>query len=126
MHDVLVVVPAWNEEAAVAGVVREVRAALPDADVVVVDDGSVDDTSAQARQAGANVLRLPVNLGVGAAMRCGYRFAERQGYKVVVQVDGDGQHDPTQIGQLLTALDSADVVIGARFTGAGDYDVTGA
>jgi glycosyltransferase involved in cell wall biosynthesis len=126
VQDLLVVVPAWNEAEAVAGVVRELRAAVPEADVVVVDDGSTDETSEQARQADALVLRLPVNLGVGGAMRTGYRYAARQGYKVVVQLDGDGQHDPTEIPKLLAALDGADVVIGARFAGRGDYDVRGA
>lgn len=125
MRDLLVVVPAWNEEAAVGAVVREVHAVHPDAEVLVVDDGSEDDTAGEAHRAGATVLRLPVNLGVGGAMRTGYRYAARQGHKVVVQVDGDGQHDPAEIARLLDALDGADVVIGARFAGKGDYEVKG-
>lgn len=123
---VLVVVPAWNEEASVVGVIAEVRAALPTADVVVVDDGSTDATRRLARASGATVLSLPLNLGVGGAMRTGYRYALRRGYDVAVQVDADGQHDPLQVGGLLAALeDGADLAIGARFAGTGDYVVRG-
>lgn len=122
---VLVVVPAYNEAGSVATVIGEVRAALPDADVLVVDDGSRDRTSAAARDAGALVLRLPINLGVGGAMRTGFRFAQRSGYDAVVQVDGDGQHDATFLPVLLAALEDAEVVIGARFAGVGDYAVKG-
>jgi glycosyltransferase involved in cell wall biosynthesis len=122
---VLVVVPAWNEQDSVAGVVREVRALRPAVDVLVVDDGSGDDTSGRARRAGALVCRLPFNLGVGGAMRAGYRYALREGYDVVVQVDADGQHDASYIPDLVSALEGADVVVGARFAGEGDYIVRG-
>jgi len=122
---VLVVIPALNEEETVADVVRDVRQAHPAAHVLVMDDGSDDETGARARQAGADVLRLPFNLGVGGAMRAGYRFALAQGYAVVVQVDADGQHDPGMIGELIAALEHADLVIGARFAGKGDYGVRG-
>ncbi|MGO4343147.1 glycosyltransferase family 2 protein [Pedococcus sp. 2YAF34] len=122
---VLVVIPAFNEEAAIAGVISSVRTAVPHADVLVVDDGSHDRTSAIARAAGARVATLPFNLGVGGAMRTGFRHAAREGYTAVVQVDGDGQHDPSQIPLLLADLASTDVVIGARFAGSGDYVVRG-
>jgi glycosyltransferase involved in cell wall biosynthesis len=121
---VLVVVPAYNEAGSVEAVVRRIFEAAP-VDVLVVDDGSKDRTSHLARRAGAQVARLPFNMGVGAAMRTGFRYAERQGYDAVVQVDGDGQHDPTFLPQLLEALDTADVVIGARFAGVGAYAVSG-
>ena len=121
----LVVLPAWNEAGHVGGVVGEVRASRPDADVLVVDDGSGDGTAAAAERAGALVCRLPFNLGVGGAMRTGYRFAVRHGYDAVVQVDADGQHDPGFIDALLDGLEQADVVIGARFAGVGDYPVRG-
>ena len=121
----VVLIPAWNEERTVAAVVGEVRAAVPDADVVVIDDGSGDGTAAAAREAGATVIPLPFNLGVGGAMRAGYRYALERGYDAAVQVDADGQHDPTAIPALLAALDDADVVIGARFAGAGEYRATG-
>ncbi|HEY3723333.1 MAG TPA: glycosyltransferase family 2 protein [Acidimicrobiia bacterium] len=114
-HDVLVVIPAWNEERSVGTVVEEVRA-LGYA-TLVVDDGSVDRTAETAERAGATVLRLPVNLGVGGALRCGFRYAVSEGYGVVVQCDADGQHDPTEIARLLDAMRStgADLVVGSRF-----------
>jgi glycosyltransferase involved in cell wall biosynthesis len=121
--NVLVVVPAWNEERSVGDVVRETRAALADADILVVDDGSRDNTGEVARAAGATVATLPVNLGVGAAMRTGFRYAKRHGYKAVVQVDADGQHDPWQVPRLLERLDEADVVIGARAFGPDGFQV---
>ncbi|GAA3897767.1 glycosyltransferase [Microbacterium invictum] len=121
----LVVVPAFNEEASVGDVVREVHAAMPDALCLVVDDGSVDATARIARDAGATVLELPFNLGVGGAMRAGFRFARDNGYTVVVQVDADGQHDPHDIPTLLARLDDADIVVGSRFAGAGEYDARG-
>jgi glycosyltransferase involved in cell wall biosynthesis len=122
---VLVVVPAYNEAANVGSVVRQIREHAPTVDVLVVDDGSSDATSVVARRAGAAVATLPFNLGVGGAMRTGYRHALRNGYDAVVQVDGDGQHDPAQIWSLLARLSAADVVIGARFAGSGDYVVRG-
>jgi glycosyltransferase involved in cell wall biosynthesis len=122
---VLVVLPAYNEAACIATVVAEVRAALPNADVLVVDDGSRDATSSVARRAGAQVVRLPINLGVGAAMRTGFRFAQRYGYDAVVQVDGDGQHDASFLPAMVSALRDADVIVGARFAGAGTYAVRG-
>ena len=122
---VLVVIPAFNEEATVAGVVAEVLAALPGADVLVVDDCSTDATRAVALATPAQVVTLPINLGVGGAMRAGFRYALRYGYDAVLQVDGDGQHDPQDAPALLAALGDADLVIGARFAGAGEYDVRG-
>lgn len=122
---VLVVVPALNEAASVGDVVRRVRSALPAADVLVVDDGSTDSTARSARAAGAQVVSLPYNLGVGGAMRTGFRFAERRDYDAVVQVDADGQHDANYLPQLLAALAGADVAVGARFAGVGDYSVKG-
>lgn len=123
---VLVVVPAWNEEESIASVVHEVRRTLSHAHVLVVDDGSTDLTGQKALEAGALVARLPYNLGVGGAMRLGFRYAVEKGYDTVVQIDADGQHDPTFIPQLLDRLAAgADLVIGARFAGAGDYRVRG-
>ena len=122
---VLVVVPALNEAASVGSVVQEIREALPDADVLVVDDGSTDRTARHARLAGASVVSLPYTLGVGGAMRTGYRYAERRGYSAVVQVDADGQHDPAYLPELIGALQHADVVVGARFAGVGSYAVRG-
>ena len=122
---VLVVIPAWNERESVAAVVADILRMVPRADVLVVDDGSADDTSEVAAAAGALVCRLPFNLGVGGAMRAGYRYALRQGYDVVVQVDADGQHDARYVPALLEALAGADVVVGARFAGEGSYAAAG-
>lgn len=122
---VLVVVPAWNEQECVAAVVAEVREVLEGVDLVVVDDGSSDATAERALEAGAGVLSLPYHLGVGAAMRAGYRYAAENGYDVAVQVDADGQHDPRDVPRLVGALESCDLVIGARFAGKGAYDVSG-
>jgi len=123
----LVVVPAWNEQETLPAVIAELRGCVPDADVLVVNDGSTDHTSEVAWAAGARVLDLPINLGVGGAMRAGYKFAARHDYDITVQVDADGQHDPRDVAALMAALatESADVVIGARFAGAGSYAVRG-
>jgi glycosyltransferase involved in cell wall biosynthesis len=122
---VLIVLPALNEENNVSAVVAKVKLAMPEAAVLVVDDGSTDNTSAQARAAGADVARLAVNLGVGGAMRTGFRYAKARGYNVVVQVDADGQHDPDELAALLRGLDDADLVIGSRFAGRGTYKASG-
>ena len=121
----LVAIPAWNESSTVADVVVSVRRAVPAATVVVVDDGSTDGTGERARAAGAVVLRMPFNVGVGGAMRAAFLYALYNGFEAVVQVDADGQHDPTQIPELLAGLADASVVIGARFAGKGEYDVSG-
>lgn len=109
----LVVVPAYREEASVGSTVVELRDL--GFTVVVVDDGSQDATSIQASRAGAIVLRLPTNLGVGAALRVGFRWAVAHGYTAVVQCDADGQHLPSEISKLLSADPDIDLVIGNRF-----------
>lgn len=123
----LVIVPAWNEQESLPALLEELRCALPDADVLVVNDGSTDGTSRAARGGKAMVLELPVNLGVGGAMRAGYKFAARNGYDLTVQVDADGQHDPADVIRIVAALgtEQADVIIGARFAGRGSYVARG-
>jgi glycosyltransferase involved in cell wall biosynthesis len=111
----LVLVPALNEEQSVGDVVERARPlGYP---ICVVDDGSSDRTAAAAKAAGAEVLRLPVNLGVGGALRCGFRYAIAAGHRIVVQVDADAQHDPLEIPALLETMrrTGADMVIGSRF-----------
>src|SRR5437763_10465055 len=100
----LAIVPAHNEVGSIAATVEEIRAEAPDFDVLVVDDGSTDATAARAAAAGADVLHLPFNLGIGGAMQAGYMYAREHGYEIAVQVDGDGQHDPRYIPKLLTHL----------------------
>lgn len=116
MADLLVIVPALNEAGAIADVVADAHRSL-DATVVVVDDGSSDGTGEAARRAGALVLRHPFNLGVGAAVRTGLRYAVESGYETVLQLDGDGQHDPYEARLLLSRLErgDVDVVVGSRF-----------
>jgi len=123
----LVIVPAWNEQETLPAVIAELRSCVPDADVLVVDDGSTDATAEVSRAAGARVLPLPINLGVGGAMRAGYRYALRRRYDLTVQLDADGQHNPADIPRLLQtmAAEGADVVIGARFAGVGTYTARG-
>lgn len=117
--------PAFNEEAVIARVISEVRAVLPAVRLLVVSDGSTDSTVAVARKAGAQVLELPFNLGVGGAMRLGFRYAVENGFPVAVQLDSDGQHNPADVPALVDQLDGHDVVIGARFAGEGEYVVHG-
>ena len=114
---VLIIIPAFNEEGAIAATVAEVRQALSAADVLVIDDGSEDDTAQRAEQAGAFVLRLPCNLGIGGAVQCGYRFAMWRGYAIVGRVDGDGQHRPEDLAVLIehVAQGETDLAIGARY-----------
>lgn len=122
---VLVIMPAWNEDETVANTVREVLAASSSYDVLVVNDGSTDATATVAADAGATVLNLPFNLGVGGAMRTGFKYARRFGYTQVIQVDSDGQHDPLNIAEVLSGLKIADISIGARFADRGEYTVHG-
>jgi glycosyltransferase involved in cell wall biosynthesis len=121
----LVIVPAWNESRNVGNTVREILEQFDDYDVVVVDDGSTDDTARVAREAGARVLVLPFNMGVGGAMRTGFTFAQRHRYARAIQVDADGQHNPRDIPTVLAGLAHADISIGARFADVGEYQATG-
>ena len=113
----LFIVPAFNEEANVGSVVRELLGAFPGADVVVVDDGSTDRTAGLATSAGAVVLRLPTNLGIGAAVQTGLLFADRHDYEIAVQFDADGQHRADQVAVLIQPLidGQCDAVVGSRF-----------
>lgn len=124
---VLVIIPAWNEEETLGDVLDEVAAELPHVDVLVVDDGSTDRTYEVARSKGVRVLQLPVNLGVGGAMRAGYKFAVRNQYGYTVQLDADGQHPPAEVVAIFDALaaSGSDVMIGARFAGTGEYEASG-
>lgn len=125
LRKTLIVMPAFNEEAVIADVVREVFTANPGVSCLVVDDGSSDRTSQISRNSGALVATLPYNLGVGGAMRVGFNYAVTHGFENVVQVDADGQHDPKDVVRLIAALEHADLVLGARFAGVGDYRVRG-
>ncbi|MEI2766817.1 MAG: glycosyltransferase family 2 protein [Dermatophilaceae bacterium] len=125
--DLLVVIPAWNEEAALPSVLQELSRVAPDTPVVVVSDGSRDGTAAVARRHAVPVIELPFNLGVGGAMRAGFVYAQRHGFSYVAQLDADGQHDPAELAALCDAMrqTGADVVVGSRFHGDGNYRVRG-
>lgn len=111
------IVPALNEEATVPRVIDELRAFDPGLDIVVIDDGSRDGTVEAAEAKGARVLRLPFNLGIGGAVQTGFRFAFENDYDIAVRVDGDGQHDPSQLGLVLAPVlaGEADIAVGSRF-----------
>jgi glycosyltransferase involved in cell wall biosynthesis len=119
------VVPAYNEEGTIAAVVDSIRTTLPRFDVVVIDDGSTDATGPMAERAGASVVRHPFNLGIGGAVQSGFGYALEHGYDRLVQIDGDGQHDPAELVKLSAVMDSdpsVDMVCGSRFmTAERDY-----
>jgi glycosyltransferase involved in cell wall biosynthesis len=117
----LLIIPAFNEEGAIGGVIREVRELYPDLPILVVDDCSRDATVDLARQAGAQVMSLPCHLGLGGCVQAGYKLAFELGYGVVIRIDGDGQHDPRDIARLLETLERSgcEMVIGVRAKEAG-------
>ena len=118
---IVAIVPAWNEAGAIGGVVDEILAFDPSIDVLVVDDASDDDTSAVAQRHGATVLPLLFNVGIGGAVQTGFRYARDEGYEIAVRLDGDGQHDASELGKLIVPIhaDAADLVIGSRFVDPG-------
>ena len=121
---VVAIVPAFNEAGAIGAVVDAIRAVDVAYDVVVIDDGSRDETGAIARAHGAAVVALPYNMGIGSAVQTGFKYALENGYATAVRLDGDGQHDPEELGKLLGPIRSgeADIVTGSRFVeGSGDY-----
>lgn len=123
-QQLLILIPAFNEVGAIAGVIHEVRNIMPGIPILVVDDASTDGTNQTARAAGADVLRLPYHLGLGGGVQAGYKLAYELGYEYVIRVDGDGQHDPKYIPALLKTLrdTGCHMVIGSRFqNGNGDY-----
>jgi hypothetical protein len=121
----LILIPCLNEGPRIGSIVRELKSLHPDFDVLIVDDGSDDDTASAALDAGAEVVRLPLHLGYGAALQTGYRYALERGYTRLVQMDGDGQHPPTEVAGLLSRLEDgdADLVVGSRFLGRADYKI---
>jgi len=121
----IVIVPAWNEAEAIGPALAEIARTNPGMDLLVVDDGSRDNTADIAEAAGAIVLRLPFNLGVGGAVRAGYEYARRFDYDQAVRVDADGQHDPADIQAVLEGLKVADISLGVRFAGKGQYEARG-
>lgn len=120
----LIILPALNEAGNIEKAVRRVKTSVPFADVLVINDGSTDTTEIEARQAGAIVVNMPYNVGIGAAVQTGFKYAARRDYEIVVRTDGDGQHTADDILRLLDTLlqnENVDVVTGSRFLGNGDY-----
>ncbi len=119
----MTIVPAYNEENTIYKVINSIKNDSPETDIVVINDGSKDGTSARAAEAGAVIIDLPFNLGIGGAMQTGYLYAKRNNYDIAVQVDGDGQHDPLYIKRLVEPIkkDVADMVIGSRYVTKTSY-----
>lgn len=124
---VLVIIPAFNEAAVIASVIADVLQQRPPVDILVIDDGSTDGTAHAASTAGARVVTLPVNLGIGGAMQTGYRYAAQYDYDIAVQLDADGQHDPHDLATLLAPLQNGepvDMVVGSRYVTRTNYRST--
>jgi hypothetical protein len=117
LSDTLIIIPAFNEAPGIAAVIDEIRAQAPDFDILVINDGSQDKTANAAREAGAIVLSHNFNMGYGVTIQTGYKFAYEKGYKYIIQIDGDGQHDPSFMEQLLEPVRKGDIdfTLGSRF-----------
>lgn len=121
-NNLAIIIPAYNEAGRIATSIAGIRK-FSNADIVIVNDGSDDDTAGEAKAAGARVIELPFNLGYGAALQTGFKYAIDKGYEFAVQMDADGQHDPLSIEALISPVlkDEVDVVIGSRFLDKGNY-----
>lgn len=117
MIGTLIIIPAYNEDRKIVSVIQGIREYLPTVEVLVVDDGSVDQTCYRALKAGAKVVRHPFNLGYGTALQTGYKYALKEGFEKIIQMDGDGQHDPSFIPDLVAVIqrEETDIAIGSRF-----------
>ncbi len=124
---ILVIIPAFNEGEHIASVIQQVKKEVPEGVILVVNDGSSDQTGMRAVAAGAKALSLPFNLGYGVALQTGYKYALQNGFDYVLQMDGDGQHDPRYLQVLLAQVagGQADIALGSRFLGEGDYRASG-
>ncbi len=122
INNFAIIIPAYNEAGRIAYTIAGIRK-FTDTDIIVVSDGSTDDTAKESEAAGAVVIELPFNLGYGAALQTGYKYVLNRGYQFAVQMDADGQHDPSYIIPLLGELQSGgtDMIIGSRFLGEGEY-----
>ena len=118
-QEIIIIIPAYNEESNISPLIKEIQNKVSGADILVIDDGSMDRTARVAEKAGALVIRLPFNMGYGAALQTGFKYALLRRYRYVVQMDADGQHDPDSIKDLLNEVkkEDVDVVIGSRFLG---------
>mgnify|MGYP001559144299 CR=1 FL=1 len=126
MDKIVIIIPAYNEAENIAYVINDISRNYKEADILVVNDGSTDATAKVAEELGVNVITLPFNLGIGSAMQTGYMYAEREGFDIAVQFDGDGQHRADQIDILIKPIieNTSDIVIGSRFIGENTYNLT--
>jgi glycosyltransferase involved in cell wall biosynthesis len=124
-HRTLVIIPARNEATRIPAVIRGIRENLPGCDILVVEDGSTDDTVGVVRSMGAKIVTLPINLGYGGAIRVGFQYASSKGYHQAITMDADGQHDPSDLPTIMDGLveDGNDLVIGSRFLGQATYSI---
>ena len=124
MSDLVVFIPAWNEESSLPAVLEELERELPDADVLVVDDGSIDATATVGRKHGAEVQSFPENLGLPAAIAAGYAHAHERGYAVCGRVDADGQHPAAELRRLVDEVRAGrcDVAVGSRYLTGADHE----
>ena len=123
---VLIIVPAYNEEEAIKKTVENIKKHNEECDVIVINDGSIDNTLKEAQKTNAIVIDLPSNLGIGGAVQTGYRYALKNGYDIAIQVDGDGQHNPIYISEMVKLIseENYDMVIGSRFINKTGYKQT--
>jgi glycosyltransferase involved in cell wall biosynthesis len=119
----IAIVPAYNEASSLATVIDEIRSVDPDLEVVVINDASTDGTARVAVAAGVPVVHLPFNVGIGGAVQTGYKYALEHGFELAIQIDGDGQHDPSEIGSVVAPIldGRSDLVVGTRFVKGGGY-----
>ncbi len=121
---ILIAIPALNEESSIAQVIQDVQAFIPQSQILVIDDGSIDNTSLVAKEAGATVISLPFNVGVGGALRVAFKFAVRNEFDHVLQIDADGQHLPSEAKHLIERISDDSIVVGSRFLNKeSDYKV---
>jgi len=121
--DTLVIVPAYNESQTIRKVIVKIKDCLPNIDILVINDGSTDTTAGIAKKHRVIVVSLPFNMGYGVALQTGYKYAQAKGYKYILQMDADGQHEPSCLNDLLGVVkkDEADIAIGSRFLAKSDY-----
>lgn len=125
---VLIIIPAYNEEKSLPGLIANIETHLPEIEYIIINDGSVDNTKRLCREKGYKVINLPINSGIGVAVQTGYRYAAENGYDIAVQIDGDGQHDITFLDDIIAPIEKgeADVVIGSRFINKEGFQSSGA
>ncbi|MEN8904521.1 MAG: glycosyltransferase family 2 protein [Clostridiales bacterium] len=124
--DTLIIIPVYNEEDNIGSVIDEINEKEPTVDIIVINDGSIDNTEKIVLSKGINILSLPFNFGYGNALQLGFKYALQNNYNNVIQFDGDGQHNPADISKIKKTLDfnKYDIVIGSRFINKSDFKIS--